>query len=33
MKLFSRLFHDLDKLTKTNDRIDRLARYFESRIR
>ena len=29
MKLFSRLFHDLDELTKTNDRIDRLARYFE----
>ena len=29
MKLFSRLFHDLDELTKTNDRIDRLARYFD----
>ncbi len=29
MKLFSRLFHDLDELTKTNERIDRLARYFE----
>ena len=29
MKFFSRLFHDLDELTKTNDRIDRLGRYLE----
>ena len=31
--LFSRLFHDLDDSIKTNDRIDRLARYLTSRIR
>ena len=29
MKLFSELFHDLDQLTKTNDRLDRLVLYFE----
>ena len=29
MKFFSCLFHDLDELTKTNDRIDRLGRYFD----
>ena len=28
MKLFSRLFHDLDSTTKTNDRIDSLIVYF-----
>ena len=29
MKFFSELFHDLDELTKTNERIDRLCRYFD----
>ena len=29
MKLFSELFHDLDGLTKSNDRIERLKFYFE----
>jgi len=32
MKLFSQLFHDLDNLTKTNDRIDRLVTYFEEAL-
>ena len=30
MKLFSSLFHDLDSMTKTNDRLDRLVEYFDS---
>jgi DNA ligase 1 len=30
MNLFSKLFHDLDNLTKTNDRLDRLVTYFET---
>ena len=30
MKLFARLFHDLDTMTKTNDRIDRLVEYFRN---
>jgi DNA ligase-1 len=29
MKLFSRLFHDLDAMTKTNERVERLGLYFE----
>ena len=29
MKNFATLFHDLDILTKTNDRLERLVRYFE----
>ena len=29
MRLFADLFHDLDSLTKTNERIDRLVRYFQ----
>ena len=29
MKLFSQLFHDLDGLTKTNERLKRLAEYFK----
>lgn len=29
MHEFSALFHDLDGMTKTNDRIDRLAKYFK----
>ncbi len=30
MKAFARLFHDLDSMTKTNERIDRLVEYLES---
>ncbi len=30
MKKFAALFHDLDSLTKTNDRLDRLVTYFEN---
>ena len=33
MKLFSQLFHDLDGLTKTNERLKRLAEYFKDPIR
>ena len=29
MKDFAELFHDLDNMTKTNDRLNRLIRYFE----
>jgi len=29
VNLFADLFHDLDSLTKTNDRIDRLVQYFK----
>ena len=30
MKKFAALFHDLDSMTKTNDRLDRLVTYFEN---
>jgi DNA ligase-1 len=30
MKNFAALFHDLDSMTKTNDRLDRLVTYFEN---
>ena len=30
MKKFASLFHDLDSMTKTNDRLDRLVTYFEN---
>ena len=30
MKKFAALFHDLDSLTKTNDRLNRLVTYFEN---
>ena len=30
MKKFASLFHDLDSMTKTNERLDRLITYFES---
>ena len=30
MILFSKLFHDLDELTKTNARLDRLEEYFQT---
>ena len=30
MKTFASLFHDLDGMTKTNDRLDRLVHYFKS---
>ena len=30
MKTFSDLFHDLDCLTKTNQKLDRLVSYFEN---
>ena len=30
MKKFASLFHDLDSMTKTNDRLDRLVVYFEN---
>ena len=30
MKKFASLFHDLDGMTKTNDRLDRLVHYFKS---
>ena len=29
MKKFASLFHDLDGMTKTNDRLDRLVHYFK----
>ena len=29
MKKFASLFHDLDSMTKTNERLDRLMTYFE----
>ena len=30
MKKFASLFHDLDSMTKTNDRLDRLVTYFKN---
>ena len=30
MNMFAKLFHDLDNLTKTNDRLDRLVEYLKS---
>ena len=30
MKLFAQLFHDLDEMTKTNAKLDRLVEYFKS---
>ena len=32
MKKFASLFHDLDSMTKTNDRLDRLVVYFENAL-